>query len=257
MLILAHDCDPYGHLATGAKAIPDEQIARRCGCSVEEYQTLLSELERAGVFSRTSDGIIYSRRMTRDADRRAKDADRQQRRRGRKEDVPPRGRSHGSVTDLSRDCHDAVTPLSRRCHSASSSSSSSSGFGLTPPTPSEESAQSRREAAAVFGDDNGDCPHWVTAPGENDGPVHPIVQAVCEFHGVSPANIAARYMQQAWKALQDAVTEAEFLSELAKAKREGVKWHTFIKRLWNLKGDDKGSATKVKPNEAKYARFHK
>ena len=66
MLFVAHNSQRYGYLEADGKPIPDEQLARRCGCgSVEEYRNLLAELFSAGVPSRTPEGVIYSRRMVR------------------------------------------------------------------------------------------------------------------------------------------------------------------------------------------------
>ena len=67
MMILAHDSDRYGYLSMNGKAIPEESIALRCGCSLPTYLTLLTELDDARVPSRTPEGIIFSRRMVRDA----------------------------------------------------------------------------------------------------------------------------------------------------------------------------------------------
>jgi hypothetical protein len=56
-----------GYLAqANGKAITDEQLARLAGISVEEVKTLLPEMEDVGVFSRTDEGVIYSRRIVRD-----------------------------------------------------------------------------------------------------------------------------------------------------------------------------------------------
>lgn len=72
MLLLAHEAKQYGYLAMNGSPIPSDFIARKCGCdSLAQYETLLDELDRAGVPSRTPEGIIYSRRMVRDAKARA------------------------------------------------------------------------------------------------------------------------------------------------------------------------------------------
>lgn len=92
MLFIAHNSQHYGYLEADGKAIPDEQVARRCGCaSVEEYRNLLAELFSAGVPARTSEGVIYSRRMARDQEERSAAAERQR-----------KHRSHGSVTPMSQ-----------------------------------------------------------------------------------------------------------------------------------------------------------
>jgi hypothetical protein len=67
MMIIAHDSDRYGYLTTNGVAIPPGSIAQRCGCTLEQYTTLIDELTIAGVVSRSADGsAIYSRRMARD-----------------------------------------------------------------------------------------------------------------------------------------------------------------------------------------------
>lgn len=66
MNCLMHDCEPYGHLCVGTQAMQPAQLARLVGISAKECSALLSELEDAGVFSRTDEGVIYSRRMVRD-----------------------------------------------------------------------------------------------------------------------------------------------------------------------------------------------
>lgn len=70
MLFVMHDSDRYGYLSKDGMAIPPGSIARRCGCTLEQYMALLTELTSDGVPSTTEDGIIYSRRMVRDAEKR-------------------------------------------------------------------------------------------------------------------------------------------------------------------------------------------
>jgi hypothetical protein len=75
MMCIAHECEPYGHLTVNGKAMTPAQIGRHCGLTEKEAAKLVAELEDAGVFSRTADGVIYSRRMVADEDlrnRRAK-----------------------------------------------------------------------------------------------------------------------------------------------------------------------------------------
>jgi hypothetical protein len=70
-----HQGTPYGHLTfasvkdggkDGGKDIPKDVLARMVGSDVQEVERLLTELEAAGVFSRTADGVIFSRRMVND-----------------------------------------------------------------------------------------------------------------------------------------------------------------------------------------------
>jgi hypothetical protein len=114
MLDMMHAQEQYGYLAINGSPIPPEGIARYCGCSLAEYDSLLDELSRAGVPSRTSDGIIYSRRMVRDEKQRAT---------WRKEQKNHR--------DTRRGCQGNVNAMS----TPSSSSSSSAKTKPNPPTP--------------------------------------------------------------------------------------------------------------------------
>jgi hypothetical protein len=76
MLCIMHQGRPYGHLtlpATGEdghkevlRPILPPVLARMVGAGADDLQCLLDELESAGVFSRTSDGVIFSRRMVHD-----------------------------------------------------------------------------------------------------------------------------------------------------------------------------------------------
>lgn len=63
---LMHQADPYGYLLINGTPPSERQLAVLTAMTIDEVQTLLAELETAGVYSRTEDGIIYSRRMVRD-----------------------------------------------------------------------------------------------------------------------------------------------------------------------------------------------
>lgn len=65
-ICLAHAAEPYGHVLINGKPVTTRQFAVLVGSTPKEIEALLSELEEAGVFSRTPDGAIYSRRMVRD-----------------------------------------------------------------------------------------------------------------------------------------------------------------------------------------------
>lgn len=66
MLCLMHDGEPYGHLRSGGADIEMPELSRATGFTPGESRRAIQELERAGVFSRTDGGTIYSRRMVRD-----------------------------------------------------------------------------------------------------------------------------------------------------------------------------------------------
>ena len=67
MLCIAHDATPYGHVAINGKSATPKQIGSVTGTPERDVMKLLAELEDAGVFSRTAGGMIFSRRMVRDA----------------------------------------------------------------------------------------------------------------------------------------------------------------------------------------------
>lgn len=70
MMFVAHDAPNYGEIFARGLLAAESQIARRCGCSVEDFSVLFEELIQAGVPAFRGD-IVYSRRMVRDASLRA------------------------------------------------------------------------------------------------------------------------------------------------------------------------------------------
>jgi hypothetical protein len=71
LLCIAARANPVGYLVIDGRPCTDDDIARLAGEPVDTVRALLDELERNCVFSRTRKGIIYNRRMTRDAKRSA------------------------------------------------------------------------------------------------------------------------------------------------------------------------------------------
>lgn len=65
MISIMHEATPYGHLLVSGLAPTDAQLAVLAGTSPDQIPALRGELEAAGVFSRTREGVIFSRRMTR------------------------------------------------------------------------------------------------------------------------------------------------------------------------------------------------
>lgn len=70
-MCLMHEAKPYGHLLVNGKSVTDAQLAIQTGIPQDQITALIGELDNAGVFSRNSDGVIYSRKMTRSAKRAA------------------------------------------------------------------------------------------------------------------------------------------------------------------------------------------
>lgn len=66
MLCIMHEASPRGHLLIGAKPVTDDVLARTVGTGTAEVQALLVELRDAGVFDRSRNGVILSRRMIAD-----------------------------------------------------------------------------------------------------------------------------------------------------------------------------------------------
>lgn len=73
MIALMHEAAPYGHLLVSGRSPTDAQLAVLAGAPPDQVPELIGELESAGVFSRTKEGVIYSRKMTRAAKKAALD----------------------------------------------------------------------------------------------------------------------------------------------------------------------------------------
>lgn len=73
MLCIMHEADPRGSLIVHGNTIGTKQLASLCGATFRETTALLKELELAGVFGRTEDGTIFSRRMKRDDEKAERD----------------------------------------------------------------------------------------------------------------------------------------------------------------------------------------
>lgn len=65
LICLMHEATPYGHLLINGHCPTDTQVAVLLGMPPQEFSSAKGELEQAGVFSHTKDGVIYSRKMTR------------------------------------------------------------------------------------------------------------------------------------------------------------------------------------------------
>lgn len=122
MMGLMHDSPRYGYLCDKQrKPIPQDLLAQLCGTTTEEFAVLLAELYRAGVPRRTASGVIFSKRMVRDE---------QRRREWRKKWSTKRGNRSATAFENGPSVHKteemAASELSRNSRLLSSSSSSSS-----------------------------------------------------------------------------------------------------------------------------------
>lgn len=75
-----HEAEPYGHLIVDVPVTTVADIAALVSRPLEEVQAAFDELALRKVFSRTDAGVIYSRRMVRDAEK--VEADRKNGRKG-------------------------------------------------------------------------------------------------------------------------------------------------------------------------------
>ncbi len=69
LLTFMAEAEPFGHLLINGKLPTPDRLAALTVTPLKVMRTALAELEANGVFSRTDDGVIYSRRMLRDARR--------------------------------------------------------------------------------------------------------------------------------------------------------------------------------------------
>ena len=76
MLCIAGQHDPIGYVAIAGRKIGATEIARLTGTQIDVVQQAVDELAANNVFSRTREGVIYSRRMIRDARRNDSDTKR-------------------------------------------------------------------------------------------------------------------------------------------------------------------------------------
>lgn len=65
MICLMHKATPYGHLLVNGQRPTDAQLAVLAGAAPDQVTAMLGELEAAAVFSRTREGTIYSRKLSR------------------------------------------------------------------------------------------------------------------------------------------------------------------------------------------------
>lgn len=85
MMFLMHRSSRYGYLTLpNGSAIPPKSVAAQCGIDHKAYVALLDELDSVGKLSRDTTGVIYSRRMVRDEQKRSGDRKRKQKERTNK-----------------------------------------------------------------------------------------------------------------------------------------------------------------------------
>jgi hypothetical protein len=109
MLTVMHEATPRGYLVLNGQPVDAEALASLMSAKPREVARAMEELDEKGVYSRTAEGVIYSRKMVRDIKRRESDRSRQQKKRDKDRDVTP------VVTrDESRDVTSHVTDTGAR-----------------------------------------------------------------------------------------------------------------------------------------------
>lgn len=66
MLCICHEATPYGHFLINGSAPTETELSVLTGIPMEQITALMGELSSRSIFSRTSKGVIYSRKMVND-----------------------------------------------------------------------------------------------------------------------------------------------------------------------------------------------
>jgi hypothetical protein len=111
MMLVMHEADPHGHFVLHGQPLDRDlgTFYEISGLKPKVVGRAIGELEQKRVFSRTEDGVIYSRKMVRDRKRRDSDRSRQQNKRDRDRDVTP-----NVTTGVTRDVTNHVTDTGGR-----------------------------------------------------------------------------------------------------------------------------------------------
>ena len=111
MICLMHEATPYGHLLIHGQPPNEAQLASLTGIPSAELHDLVAELERFGVFSRTKEGVIYSRKLVRMASEAAKA--RKNGKRGGNPSLRKHDEKTGSLNPPDKDCDKPQKPDTR------------------------------------------------------------------------------------------------------------------------------------------------
>lgn len=131
LICLAHNCNPYGVLATNREAWSRERIYRSIKGDVNVTRAAFDELVGSGVLSQFGDdGLVpqayYSRRMVRDAEKRERTTERSRKFRS-KQDLH-------DATLLQRSCNADATLVQRSCNADATGRSQKSEIRITDKT---------------------------------------------------------------------------------------------------------------------------
>ncbi len=74
-MCLMHEAEPYGHLLRNGKPLTDRRLADQVTMTVSQVRRYRKELLDADVASVTAEGVLYSRRMVRDEEKRRRNRD--------------------------------------------------------------------------------------------------------------------------------------------------------------------------------------
>ena len=146
MLCVMHEASPYGHLLVAGQPVGNAVLARLVGATVEEVEALLLELQGAGVFRLTRQGVVYSKRMTDDHKRAVK---------GRKDKLEALEKSKGNPSPSRGN---ASPPTTQKAEGRAKSKGPNSPLDLSVPKNEFSGPKEVRDAFLAKMDD-----HWVRA----------------------------------------------------------------------------------------------
>lgn len=162
LLCVMHEGTPTGYLTINGRAATHRQMASWAGCSEREAKRYEAELEAAQVFSRTEAGVIYCRRMAREAEAEA--------------EARETWRAYGETGGNPKIARGTVPKQDRQ-------------------RPYRRS-DSPQKTERIFQRDGGCC-HWCKVPLDRDNPRHPHffhvdhIVAVRDGGGVDEHNLVA------------------------------------------------------------------
>lgn len=102
LMILMHDSERPGYLCLNSESMPPRLAATKCSVSLDEYSTLLAELDSVGAFSRSTEGILYSPQIVEEAATRAQNAKRQRDFKAKQGNAGGNGKVTPKVTEKER-----------------------------------------------------------------------------------------------------------------------------------------------------------
>lgn len=159
MICLMHEATPYGHLLVYGQPPNEAQLASLTGIPSAELNQYLAELERMGVFSRTKESVIYSRKLVRMDAKSAK-----ARKNGKKGGNPSLGKKTEKQESLNYSLNGDDKPQKPEARSQRVSVANATATGAQPQPPDGQVSDDQLldEIMAAVGLTSGRTPtHWM------------------------------------------------------------------------------------------------